>query len=89
LWFAWEIGRLGWRLRDRAPHGFARAYVYGALAGLVGTLAAGMLADWLIPFVYNIGFIGFRSSLWAWMFLGGLVAIEQMTNSPSSKDVVH
>jgi hypothetical protein len=86
LWFAGEMGRLGWRLRERAPAGFARAYVYGALAGLVATLVAGMLADWVIPFVYNIGFIGFRSSLWAWMFLGGMVAIEQMTNRAAATD---
>jgi hypothetical protein len=81
LWFFWEVGRLAWRLREQVVDGFTRAYVYGALAGLIGTLAAGMLADWVIPFVYNIGFVGFRSSLWAWLFLGGLVAIEQTINN--------
>jgi len=34
-----------------------------------------MLADWFLPFVYNIGFAGFRTSALAWMFLGGLVAL--------------
>ena len=58
--------------------GFAQAYVYGALGGLVGTLAAGMLADRVLPFVYNIGLTGFRASMLAWLFLGGLVSIEQM-----------
>jgi len=77
LWFAWEAGRLGWRLRARVTEGFARAYVYGALGGLVGTLAAGMLADWVLPFVYNIGLAGFRASVLGWLFLGGLVALEQ------------
>jgi len=38
-----------------------------------------MLADWFLPFVYNIGFAGFRTSALAWMFLGGLVALESMT----------
>lgn len=78
LWFAWEAGRLGWRLRTRAPEGFARAYVYGALGGLAGTLAAGMLADWVLPFVYNIGFVSFRSAALAWLFLGGLVSLEMI-----------
>jgi O-antigen ligase len=56
LWLAWEIGLLGWKLRERVPQGsFSRAYVYGALGGLAGSLAAAMLGDWLIPFVYNIG----------------------------------
>lgn len=79
LWFSWEAGRLGWRLRSRAPEGFAQAFVYGALGGLAGTLVAAMLGDWVIPFVYNIGFTGFRASVLGWLFLGGLVAIEQIT----------
>ena len=78
LWFAGEVGRLGWRLRDQVPVGFAQAYVYGALGGLVGTLAAGTLADWFLPFFYNIGFIGFRASVLPWLFLGGLVSLEQI-----------
>jgi hypothetical protein len=79
LWFAWEVGRLGWRLRARVPAGFAQAYVYGALGGLAGTLAAGMLADWVLPFVYNVGLDGFRASVLGWLFLGGLVSLEQIT----------
>jgi hypothetical protein len=78
IWFCWEVGRTGWKLRSRAPEGFAQAYVYGALGGLAGTLVAGMLGDWVLPFVYNIGFAGFRSSVLGWIFLGGLVAIELM-----------
>jgi len=81
-WLAFEIGWLAWRLKDRAAPGFNYAYVIGALAGLGGTLAAGMLADWLIPFVYNINLRGFRSSVFAWIFLGGLVAIERLTEAP-------
>jgi hypothetical protein len=81
LWFAWEVGRLGWRLRTRVTEGFAQAYVYGALGGLVGTLVAGMLADWVLPFVYNVGLVGFRSSVLAWLFLGGLVSLEQMARA--------
>jgi hypothetical protein len=78
LWFFWEIGRLGCFLRNRAPAGFAQAYVYGVLGGIVGTLIAGWLVDWVLPFVYNIGLAGFRSSVIAWFFLGGLVVIEQV-----------
>jgi hypothetical protein len=78
LWIFWEVGRLGWRLRQRVPEGFARAYVYGALGGLVGTLVAAALVDWVLPFVYNIGLTGFRASVLAWIFMGGLVSLEQM-----------
>jgi O-antigen ligase len=78
LWFLVEVGLLGWRLRSRFSNGFNVGYVHGALAGMVATLAAMMLADWFLPFVYNIGFTGFRTSALAWMFLGGLVALEQV-----------
>jgi hypothetical protein len=78
FWFVAEIGRLGWQLRNRVTKGFAQAYVYGALGGLVGTLVAGGLGDWIIPFVYNVGLVGLRASLLGWLFLGGLVAIEQI-----------
>ena len=78
LWFSWEVGRLAWQLRNSVPPGFAQAYIYGALGGLVGMLVSGMLVDWFLPFVYNIGLTGFRTSMLAWVFLGGIVAIEQM-----------
>jgi hypothetical protein len=81
LWFVWEVGRLGWTLRKRVPAGFAQAYVYGALGGLVGTLASGMLGDWVLPFVYNVTLTGFRASVLGWLFLGGIVAIERMTHA--------
>ncbi len=58
--------------------GFARGYVYACLGGLAGTLVAGMLGDWFLPFVYNIGLAGFRASMLGWLFLGGLVAVEEM-----------
>ena len=76
-----EVGKLGWQLRSRVPEGFAKAYVYGAIGGLAGTLVAGMLGDWVLPFVYNIGFAGFRASVLAWLFLGGLVALGRITHS--------
>jgi hypothetical protein len=77
FWLFGELAWLGWKLRNRAPQGFTQAYVYGAMGGLVGTLVAGWLVDWILPFVYNIGLTGFRASVLAWIFLGGLVSIEQ------------
>ena len=34
--------------------------------------------DWILPFVYNIGFPGFQASVLVWLFLGGLVALDNM-----------
>jgi hypothetical protein len=81
FWFVFEIGRLGWRLRTQVKGGFATAYVYGALGGLVGTLVAGALGDWVLPFVYNIGLNGLRASLLGWLFLGGLLVIEKIVKN--------
>jgi O-antigen ligase len=78
LWLIGETGALGWRLRRQVPDGFATAYVYGALGGLVGVLVSAGLVDWVLPFVYNIGLTGFRASVLAWVFLGGLVSLEQI-----------
>ena len=78
LWFIWEVGWLGLSLKERVSEGFDKAYVIGALGGLAGTLTAGMLGDWLIPFIYNVGVHGFRSSVFFWIFLGGLVVLEEI-----------
>lgn len=82
LAFAWliiEITRIVLRtLRFEALGGFTRAYLIGAVGGLTGALASGLLADWIIPFYYNIGLAGFRSSLLFWLFLGGVLALKRI-----------
>ncbi len=79
LWFAAELGWLGFRLHKRHRTGFASGYVNGVLAAWIGSLVLMLLADWILPFVYNIGFSGFQASLLVWMFLGGLVALERLS----------
>ena len=87
FWFFWEVTRLGLWLRERVPEGFAKGYVYGALGGIAGTIIAGLLVDWVLPFVYNIGMNGFRASVLPWIFLGGLVSIEQMLRKEAQPGV--
>jgi len=77
-WFVFEMSRLGRRLHRRFVDGFAAAYVNGMLAAGIASLAIMMLADWILPFVYNIGFPGFQASVLVWLFLGGLVALDNM-----------
>jgi len=77
IWFIIEMLRLGMKLRGRTSNGFDRAYVYGAIGGIAGTATAGLLGDWVLPFIYNVGYEGFRSSVFAWMFMGGLISIER------------
>lgn len=86
IWFAAKVGQLGWQLRLRVPAGFSRAYVIGALGGLVGTIVAAALGDWVLPFVYNVGFNGFRASMLGWLFLGGLIALAQIYSNSEYGD---
>jgi hypothetical protein len=83
-WFAWELWRMGLRLVDRPISGFLRGYVSAGLATLVAALVLMAFADWILPFVYNIGFPGFQASLLVWVVLGGLVAVEQMQGAEAA-----
>lgn len=87
-WLMWEIGRLGWSLRGQVKDGFSRGYVNAALGGLVATLASGFMADWFLPFLYNIGFPGFRAAAFAWLFLGGLISLEAIQRRTNGEGVL-
>lgn len=65
-------------LFDAPDAHFLHAFVISAFAGFAATLFSGMLGDWFLPFVYNVGFVGFRSAIYGWLFVGGLVAVEQI-----------
>ncbi|MEA3335284.1 MAG: O-antigen ligase family protein [Chloroflexota bacterium] len=83
-WFVWEMSKIGGKLRSCYLEGFSAGYVNGTLAAGVGALVLMMFADWILPFVYNIGFHGFQASVLVWLFLGGLVALEQMMPAPEA-----
>jgi len=76
LWFMAEVAWLAWRLRRRLQGGFVAGYVNGMLAAWAGIVMVMLLLDWFLPFVYNVGFPGFQASLLVWLFLGGLVVLE-------------
>lgn len=80
FWIFFEIGRLSWALSRKLPIGFARAFSYSVFAGIIASVVAGYLGDWVLPFVYNVSLSGFRASLLPWLFSGCLVSIEQMLN---------
>jgi hypothetical protein len=85
IWIFLALGRMSWDLSRRLKDGFARGYAYGVLAGIAGTLVAAFLVDWVLPFVYNIGLTGFRASVLPWIFMGGLIGIEQMVRQNTLK----
>lgn len=86
-WFAGEALWLAFQLGRRAPAGFANAYAVAVFGGLAGSLASGMLGDWIIPFYYNAGVMSFRSSVLFWVFLGGLLALKRMLARSAEAEV--
>jgi O-antigen ligase len=78
LWFAIEWIVLAMRLRNRFKDDVSAGYVNGMLATGAGAVVIMILADWILPFVYNIGFAGFQASVLVWLFMGGVVALDQI-----------
>jgi hypothetical protein len=77
LLFLWVVAggiRLGIRAIRRPLSPFGAAYARGVLCGFVALAAASFVfAEWLLPYVYNLGLAGFRHSMYAWVLLGTLV----------------
>jgi hypothetical protein len=89
-WFAVEVTLLGLRLKSRYTEGFEAGYVNTMLATWASSLALMLFADWILPFYYNIGFRGFQASVLVWLFLGGLVALDHISDaSDASKSEGH
>lgn len=78
LWFSISVIRSAANLGKKASNGFRRGFANGMLALWIGALSIMMLADWILPFVYNISFEGFPASALVWFFLGGIVALENI-----------
>ncbi len=89
LWLFAAVWRTGWQIRAKVENGFERAFVYATLGGIAGTLAAGMLGDWIMPFVYNVGMEGFRSAVLTWLFMGALVFVAQRYKEQESEIAPH
>jgi hypothetical protein len=83
LWFMLELLRVSLRLRSRHKDGFAGGYVASMLGAWTGIMVIMALADWFLPFVYNIGFSGFQASVLVWMFFGGLLFYEELGQRPT------
>ena len=85
LWYSISTGALLWRLRGHQIFsGFLRALSYSLFGGLIGMVAAGMLADWLLPFVYNITLAGMRDAVPGWMFLGAALSLHRVVSMHAS-----
>jgi hypothetical protein len=84
--FSWLAAML-WRhttVVARAQNGgFQKGYARGMLAAWIGSLVIMALADWMFPFVYNIGYEGFQASILVWLFPGGLTVLQRSAGEES------
>jgi len=87
LWIFWEVLRAGWGIHKIVQEGFDQAFLFGALGGTVGTLAAGIIGDWILPFVYNVGMDGFRAASLGWFFMGAMVFMAYRYRVNSGQEV--
>lgn len=56
------------------------AFAAAGVAVTVAALVAMMLGDWVLPFAYNQTITGFDSAIFAWLMMGGTVALYHMTS---------
>jgi len=77
LWLAVALWRQAAGVARAQTGAFERGYACGMWAVWLGALVIMLLADWMLPFVYNIGFEGFQASLLVWLFMGGLTVLQR------------
>lgn len=82
LWTLLAGIRLGFLASRQAPAGFSQAYACSVLCGFVSmVISSFFFADWLLPYVYNIGLRGFPQAAYTWLLLGTLVPLATMGRS--------
>lgn len=95
LWFFGAQIRGGFRLRHRLRNrgDFAESLAVAVTAGTVGCLAAMALGDWLLPFAYTQGIVGFDGAMFSWFFMGLLWALDHnlapRTHTTVNRPVTH
>jgi hypothetical protein len=60
---------------------FAQSFSVAVLGGTAGCLVAMALGDWLIPFAYTQGIVGFDLAVFSWLFMGSLWALKYSLDS--------
>jgi len=80
LWFWVALALTGYQLSQKLNHKrtFESAFATAMLGGCAGAIFSGMLGDWVIPFAYNQTIMGFDHSIYAWVLLGGMVALSHI-----------
>jgi len=83
LWSLVELALAWSKAGIRPESGVHAAQRSAALAMLASAMVLMVVADWILPFVYNIGFPGFQASVLVWLFLGSF-AMAQRGENPAA-----
>jgi hypothetical protein len=78
VWFAAKVVLMSLELASLHNRGFSAGYVNAMLAAWISSMVLMLFADWMLPFVYNIGFPGFQASVLIWLFMGGMISIDHI-----------
>jgi len=76
VWLLLRAVTLGVALLRSAEDAFVRSIAAGIVGGLLGQICASVLGDYLIPAYHNGGHTNFCATVYTWMMIGILVAIE-------------
>ncbi|MGQ9626029.1 MAG: O-antigen ligase family protein [Anaerolineae bacterium] len=87
LWFFVTLAMIAWELqgRTRGRFDFTEAFGVGAAGGLLGTVLAMGLGDWVVPFVYTQTIAGFDYASYTWIFLGAMVSLHRIVSGQEAK----
>jgi O-antigen ligase len=84
FFYLWLFGSFAWlglkvvrRLRGRRD--FKEALAVSAFAGLIGCIVIMAFGDWMLPFAYTQTIAGFNYTIYSWLFIGTLLALDHMT----------
>jgi O-antigen ligase len=80
-WLLVRVAALARRMLNALAEPFYRAVVIGVVAGLSGQLGASVFGDYLLPAYHNGGHTNVCSTLYTWILLGMLMAVERLTSS--------
>ncbi len=81
--FIWGIVaslKISYRAAKHFEPGFKQAFAFSVFCGFVSLcFNSFLIAEFLMPFVYNLTITGFRHSVYSWLLLGAVIALYQST----------
>ncbi|MDD5772177.1 MAG: O-antigen ligase family protein [bacterium] len=77
-WVIVKISLLGRYLIHSVKDNFIKVFTVGIMGSIYGQLCAGVFADYILPSYHNGGLKNFCSTVYFWVLVGSLLAIEKI-----------